>query len=505
MVDEEVSMNKKLSISCPASMTSLLPIFVESGRILNACLNLKVLAGKLDIFTHFMETAAVNKDLRVKVDNRQILSIALPITLAILIPQVNMLTNSIFLGQLSEEALGNAGITGVFYLIFAVAGNGLNNALQTVFSRYAGSGDTNAFKVILTQGLRICFQFAFVAILFTWLIAPFILKAVADPSSYPEEISFLKIRIMGLPFLYLFQMGNAFLVASLNSKYLMIGFICEALVNIIFDYLLIFGHLGFPQMGFNGAAVASVLAEFTGMLVVLLVLFRTGLKKKYSLLQNLKYSRFINKEILKVSVPLVLQYLISVTTWLVFFILIEARGPQAKAISNTMRNVFGLVGVFVWAFASTCNAMVSNLMGQGREDKVLFLIKRISMWSFGFCLVMVAALNLFPHLFFRMFGQDQTFVIEAIPVVRVVSLGLLFMSIANIWLNGVTGTGKTKMNLIIEIVAIILYLGYTWYFMKYNYISLSMAWSNEFIYWTSIFVIAFIYLKSGKWMTNRSL
>ncbi|MEO7046894.1 MAG: MATE family efflux transporter, partial [Ferruginibacter sp.] len=172
-----------------------------------------------------MDAAATHTDLKVQVTNKQVLSIALPITFAILIPQLNLLTNSIFLGRLSNEALGNAGITGVFYLIFAVAGMGLNSALQTVFSKYAGSGDTNAFKTILNQGIRISLQIAVICILFTWLVAPFILKAVADPKAYPVEMDFLKIRILGLPFLFLFQMGNAFLVASLNSRYLMIAFI----------------------------------------------------------------------------------------------------------------------------------------------------------------------------------------------------------------------------------------------------------------------------------------
>ena len=450
-----------------------------------------------------MESTAVINDLRVKVNNRQILSIALPITLAILIPQVNMLTNSIFLGHLSTEALGNAGITGVFYLIFAVAGNGLNNGLQTVFSRYAGSGDTGLFKTILTQGIRICLQFALVCILFTLLIAPYILKAVADPVAYPSEMSFLRIRIMGLPFLYLFQMGNAFLVASLNSRYLMIGFIVEALINVLFDYLLIFGHAGFPEMGFNGAAVASIIAEFSGMVVVYSVLFITGLKSKYNLLEHFKYDKKTSKEIFKVSTPLVLQYLISVATWLVFFFLIEQRGTMAKSISNVMRNVFGLVGVFVWALASTSNAMVSNLMGQKREDKVIEAVKKITYWSIGLCSMMCLLLNIFPEMFFRLFGQPEEFVRAGIPVVRVVSLGLLFMSIANIWLNGVTGTGKTKMNLLIEIIAITLYLIYTWIFMKVHYISLAMAWSNEFIYWTSIFAMSFWFLKSGRWKTKN--
>lgn len=449
-----------------------------------------------------MESVVTNNDLRVQVNNRQILSIALPITLAILIPQINMLTNSVFLGQMGDEgldALGNAGITGVFYLIFAVAGNGLNNSMQSVFSKYAGSGNSEYFKTILAQGIRISLQLAFVFILFTWLIAPFIMQEVADPKAYPAEMSFLKIRIIGLPFLFLFQMGNAFLVASLNSRYLMIGFICEAGINILFDYLLIFGKAGFPEMGFNGAAVASVLAEFTGMVVVLGVLYFTGLSKKYSLLKTFRRDKLISREIFKVALPLILQYLISVTTWLIFFLLIETRGTMAKAISNTMRNVFGLVGVFVWAFAGTSNTMVANLMGQKKTELVLPAIMRITYWSFGLCFIMVAVLNLFPDMFFRLFGQDESFVKEGIPVIRVVSLGLLFMSIANIWLNGVTGTGRTRVNLLIEIVAIALYLAYTWYFMKYHYVSLAVAWSNEFIYWTSIFLLAFFYLRSEKW------
>ncbi len=449
-----------------------------------------------------METAAAIKDLRVGVNNKQILSIALPITFAILIPQINMLTNSIFLGQLSAEALGNAGITGVFYLIFAVAGNGLNNALQTVFSRNAGSGNSENFKLILTQGIRISLLFALLCILFTWFVAPYIMQRVADPVSYPGEMSFLKIRILGLPFLFLFQMGNAFLVASLNSRWLLVGFIFEAVVNIVLDYFLIFGKAGFPKMGFNGAALASVMAEATGMTMVLLVIIYTGLRKKYGLLTNLKFDKYFNGEILRVSIPLVSQYIISVTTWLVFFLLIEGRGTEAKAVSNVMRNVFGLAGVFVWAFASTTSSMVSNVMGQKREDLVIPLVIRIMCWSMGLCLFMVGFLNLFPEMFFRLFGQDESFVSAGVPVIRVVSLGIMFMSIANIWLNAVTGTGKTKMNLAIEIVAITLYLSYTWYFMKLNYISLAVAWSNEFIYWTGIFLMAFIYIKSGRWKSK---
>ena len=191
-----------------------------------------------------MDSTAITKDLKVKVTNKQILSIALPITLAILIPQINMLTNSIFLGDLSTEALGNAGITGVFYLIFAVAGNGLNNSMQAVLSRHAGSNNHQALKIILSQGIRISLKFAVAGILITWFIAPLILEPIADARTYTLQINFLKIRIFGLPFLFLFQMFNAFLVATLNSRYLMIAFAFEASINIIFDFLLRFSCHG---------------------------------------------------------------------------------------------------------------------------------------------------------------------------------------------------------------------------------------------------------------------
>ncbi len=447
-----------------------------------------------------MEDNIVVKDLKVKTSYRQILSIALPITVAILIPQINMLTNNIFLGHFDKKSLGDAGVTAVFYLIFAVAGHGLNNGLQSIFSKHAGADNSDKFKVILTEGIRISIIVATVGILFTYFVAPIILKSVADELAYPAEMSFLKLRILGLPFLYLFQMGNAFLVASLNSRLLMIGFAIEACTNILLDYLFIFGHWGFPQMGFNGAALASVLAECIGMVAVFTVIYLSGLKKQYNLLQTTQFDKIVHNAIVKVSTPLVLQYVISVTTWLVFFFFIEAlHDADAKAISNTMRNVFGIGGVFVWAFASTSNVMVSNLMGQKRPHEVIGVLKKISLLSFSCCALMMLLVNCFPSIFFGLFGQSQEFVSLGLPVLQMVTFGLLAMSIANIWLNAVTGTGKTKVNLFIELIAITLYLVYTIVFTKWHYVSLPMAWSNEIVYWSSIFLMAFIFFKKGNW------
>jgi Na+-driven multidrug efflux pump len=447
----------------------------------------------------------IDKSLQVKITNRQILKIALPISVALIIPNINFITNNIFLGGLGERALGNAGTTGVFYLILMISGNGLSNALQVLISRHGGEGNTGAINKVFAQGIRIALQFALAGMLLTWFVAPLCLKPFIKPENFNMEMEFLKIRVCGLPFLYLFQCGNAFLIGTLNSKYMMIGMIGEALINIFFDYTLIYGAFYFPRLGFNGAAVASVIAEIAGMSIVYIVIFKQGLKKKFNLFSDLSYHKTTSRSILKIAMPLVGQFSISLITWLVFFILLENYGERAKAISNAMRNVFGFVGIFIWAFASTTNMMVSNLIGQGLQNKVIAAINKIALLSFMATVIMLTALNLFPANFLQLFGQTELFVQDAIPVIRIISIGMLGMSIATVWLNAVTGTGKTKMNLLIEAIAILGYLIYIYVVMVRLKLSLTIAWTNEFIYWALIFSIAFWYIKSGRWKSKQQL
>lgn len=441
----------------------------------------------------------IDKSLQVGLTNKDILRIALPITAALLIPNVNFITNNIFLGGLGERELGNAGTTGVYYLIMMVIGNGLNNALQSLISRQAGGGDLNGINLLFTQGIGISLLFAVVGMLFTWFIAPLCLRPFVSPANFNQEMDFLRIRVFGLPFLYMFQMGNAFLVGTLNSRSLMIGFIGEASLNIFLDYTLINGAWGFPRLGFNGAAVASVIAEFAGMCIVYLVIFKKGFQAKFQLFTNFSHHAVTARSILDRSAPLVMQYIISLTTWLVFFILLEQYGDRAKAISNAMRNVFGIVGVFIWAFASTSNTVVSNLIGQGMHEKVLPAVKRIALFSFACTFLMAGLLNLFPGAFLNLFQQDIDFVSEAIPIIRVISAGMLVMSLAAVWLNAVTGTGKTRMNLFIELAAVIMYIIYIYVVMVDMRLSLAWAWTNEFIYWITILSISYYYMRSKKW------
>jgi multidrug resistance protein, MATE family len=449
-----------------------------------------------------MSSPAPHNSLQLNISNRQILKIALPISFAILIPQLNFITNNIFLGHYPDngKSLAIAGVTGVYYLIFASIGFGLNNGLQALISRRAGENRPQEIGRLFNQGVFIALSVAAIGITLTYLFVPHIFRLfIHDESRLQQAVTFLKIRIWGLPFLYIYQMRNALLVGTNQSKYLVAGTLAETLANVLLDYLLIFGKFGFPAMGFNGAAVASIIAEFTGMFVVFLVIHKKGIGKRFELFEHFRWDALNLRLILNMSAPLIFQHAISIMSWEYFFLLIDAHGEMALAISNTMRNVFGLFGAVTWAFAATSSTMVSNIIGQNRQDEVWKLIGRLVRINMSFAIVVAMFLNLFPHAFLSIYGQPESFTAAAIPVIRVVSVAMILMSVSVIFMNAVTGSGNSRVTLMIEAYTIVFYCIYVYVVLQKLFLPITIGWMSEWLYWTCIFIPSFLYMRSGKW------
>ncbi|SHF08725.1 MATE family efflux transporter [Flavisolibacter ginsengisoli] len=442
----------------------------------------------------------MSEKLQVDFSYRQILKIALPIGLALLVPQFNFIINNIFLGHLSEEALATASITGVYYLIFAGIGFGLNNGLQSLISRRAGENRPEEIGKIFNQGVFVSLAIASFGILVTWFIAPLIFKStIHSEQVLIDVIRFLRIRIFGLLFLYIYQMRNALLVGINQSRLLVIGTFAEAVANVVFDYALIFGHFGLPKMGFDGAAVASVIAEFIGMFVIFLVIRSRGISQKFSLFQKFTIDKHYLKLIVTISGPLAFQHAISIISWFFFYILVEHHGQTSLAVSNTMRNIFGFFGSFIWAFSSTTNSMVSNIIGQGKKEEVVGLITRIMKLSCSVAVIVFLFLNIFPAAFLSIYGQNEQFISLGIPALRVVAVAMLFMSVGTIWLNAVTGTGNGRITFIIELIAISLYCIYVYLVLELNRLSIVWGWMSELIYWSVLFTLSYWYIRSKRW------
>ena len=197
-----------------------------------------------------MSEPIIDSSLQVTTSRSQIIKIALPISFAILIPQLNFITNNVFLGHYSDQALAVAGVTGVFYLIFAAIGFGLNNGMQALISRRAGENRPEEIGKIFNQGVFISLVIALMGIILTYTLVPHVFKLfISDSTRYNKAVHFLYIRIWGLPFLYIYQMRNALLVGTNQSKYLVAGNHCRSTEQCVTRLPINFWKIWLPPVG----------------------------------------------------------------------------------------------------------------------------------------------------------------------------------------------------------------------------------------------------------------
>lgn len=442
--------------------------------------------------------------MQVNLSHKQIITIAGPICLALILPQINHMTNAAFLGHLGEFPFAVNGIAGIYYLVMHMISYGLNNGLQVLFARRAGEMNYGGMGPIFSNGFFLAAIFSLFAILFTYTVSPaFFSATLHDPAIRDAATGFVRIRIWGLPFLMLMSLCNAFYIGTGNTRLLAITSIFQEIANITLDYGFIFGKLGLPALGLNGAAYASVIAEMIGFTAAYCLLFGLRFHARFRLFERFRPEWMAIKNILAISAPLIVQFLFSIGSWLVFFIFIEHLGQRPLAVSNMMRSVFGLFGIFTWALASTCNTMVSNLIGQGREEDVLQLVKRIAGMAFLCATSVCLLINLFPYQLLRIYTDDATLITEAIPSIRVCTLVMLLSAMTAITFNGVTGTGNTRINLLIEFAAVAVYLTYCVVVIEKWRSALHWAWGAEFVYWSAMGGLAWLYLRSGRWKGKK--
>ncbi len=445
------------------------------------------------------ETGTAN-NLGVSTSSGQILRLAAPISLALLIPQLSFFANTVFLGRLGIRELGINGITGVFYLILSMIGYGLSNGMQIQMARRAGEGDRKGLAETLTNGAMLSVVFSLGLMLLTLWFCPLLFGySLNDSDNFSLSIGFIYIRVWGLPFLMISQLISSFFISIGRSKLLIYGSIVATATNILLDYLLIFGKGGFPVMGFKGAALASVIAEIFYAITMISMFFGNKLNKEFPVFNFRHFDFELSQRSLKIASPLIVQFLFSIGGWLVFFIFIEHLGGQSLAASQVLRNIFGLVGVGTWALATTCNTMVSNIIGQGKRREVIGVIIKICKLSFVYAAIFCVLMLSFSHQFLSIYSNDLALIDFAIPSLRVIVVATLIMSLSTVVFNGVVGTGNTLVNLTIEMSCVGVYLVYCYFIIYVWHSPLYLCWGSEFVYWTALLIAAGLYLRSGRW------
>jgi MATE family multidrug resistance protein len=231
--------------------------------------------------------------------------------------------------------------------------------------------------------------------------------------------------------------------------------------------------------------------------------FIRGMYRTYPIFSYFKFDFEQSRKTLNVASPLIVQFLFSIGGWQVFFIFVEHLGERELAASQILRSVFGIVSIGTWAFASVCNTMVSNVIGQGKQREVLPVILKTAKLSLMYAAIVCLILLNFSNEFLSLYRNDVSMVVLARPSLQVIVVATLIMSLSTVMFNGVVGTGNTMVNLLIEVTCVLIYLVYCYFIIEKNRMSLQWAWGSEFVYWTTLFIASYFYIRSGKWKGKK--
>lgn len=435
---------------------------------------------------------------------KNIFNITYPVVLTLVVQNIINVTDTAFLGRVGEVALGASAIGGVYFLAIYMLGFGFSQGAQIIIGRRNGEKNYTQIGSVFINGMLfiIALAFLFLALSLVWNEA-IMRYLVSSPDIFEASLEYLDWRMWGFVFAFMNVMFRGLFVGVTNTSVLTTSALLTALTNVALDYVLIFGKWGFPEMGIAGAALASVIAEGVTTAYLFYYSFRHHDFQKYELykLKALNFKLIV--QMLELSVFIMFQYFISVSTWFLFFIFIERMGERPLAATNIGRSLYVLLMVPGSALATTVNTLVSNLIGAGRKAEVVPFITRMM----GYVLLMVVPLMLitflFPEAFARIYTNDAGLIEASVPVMKVVSVAMIFCALGNIVFNGVSGTGNTKTAFLIEFGTLFFYLSYVYYTAILNPQPVAVVWMSEFVYWTLIGLIGYLYLQKGNWQKKE--
>ena len=127
------------------------------------------------------------------------------------------------------------------------------------------------------------------------------------------------------------------------------------------------------------------------------------------------------------------------------------------------------------------------------------MVGKVIHLSFISVLAIVGIVLISPESVLMIYTNDLSLVRDSIPVLYVVSGSSLVISMGFILFNGVSGTGKTNVSMLLEIGALIVYLAYSYILLKFFDANVTQIWTAEFVYGLLLIILAYLYLKSGRW------
>lgn len=426
--------------------------------------------------------------------------IAYPIIIGSVSQTILNITDTVFVGRLGELELAAGALGVLIYLTIIMVINGFTIGNQIIMARRFGEDRPNEIGRTFSNAFFLLFAIVTLVFVSIKLAAPSLITNLVSNRDIATLVGdFVQVRIWGLFFAAFMLLFRAFYVATANTKVLIAVTSTTVGLNIILNYALIFGKLGLPAYGFVGAAMASVISELVGFIIILGFTIYNRYFTKFSLVKLRYFKSKIVGEILKIASPMMLQHLISFSAWFVIFLIIERMGERSLAISNIVRSLYITMMVPIWGFAEATNSLVSFLMGEKRFERVPILVRRSMLLSFSGVFLIVCLSYPFLHQIIGFYTADPNLIAATLPVVKVVMLGSIIMSLGFIAFMAISGTGNTLIAFGLEFSDIALYIVLAYILTVHLNANVTTMWFIETFYSGYMLIVCLLYLRFGKW------
>ncbi len=385
---------------------------------------------------------------------RETFRLAIPVAVGQLGQIMFGVVDSLMVGRLGAAPLAaSALVNGLFFLIM-VMGIGISMAVTPLVAIAKGGRNHDECGVILRQSLLVNVVFAFLLNIIIYLMAETIPYLGQTPEVTKLAVSYMHILSFSvLPFM-LFQTYRQFVEGLSDTKPPMYAALTANIVNAIANYVLIFGKLGFPAMGLDGAGIATVTTRsFMALFLIYFVIKKDKYKEYDPSLKFKKIDKTIIKKIISIGLPSGFQYTFEVGAFAFAAVMVGWISADAQASHQIAINLASISYMVVLGISSAGTIRVGDNLG--KNDK-------IGMRRAGFSALLLAVLFmsstgllfiLFRHFLPTLYIDDQTVIQLASRLLLITAIFQIADGIQAVGLGILRGLTDVKIPLYIAIFA----------------------------------------------------
>ncbi|MBQ6563971.1 MAG: MATE family efflux transporter [Clostridia bacterium] len=348
---------------------------------------------------------------------RKVLAVAVPMMIQNAITNFVSLLDNIMVGRVGTEQMSGVAIVNqllfVYYLcIFGgLAGAGIFTAQYYGTKDHEGIRHTFHYKMWLALGVT-----ALAVGLFLWK-GDALISLYLNPSDSAGDLEatrrwaleYMRVMLLGLPAFMMVQIYTSTLRECSETRLPMRASITAVLMNLVFNYILIFGHFGFPRMGVVGAAVATVISRYVEMLIVVIWTHMHPDKNPYiaGIYRRWGIPRDLVKTITVKGFPLLLNEALWSSSQAILVQCYAVRGLTVVAalnISSTITNLFNCVFL---SMGSSVAIIVGQLLGAGRMEEARDTDNKMIALSIALSSLVALAVFATAPFFPRMYNTEE--------------------------------------------------------------------------------------------------